>query len=420
METEVYDGSGKLLSITDKNGFVTTLTYSTSNTPSSIAPTSGYLITVTDPAQRQLQFTYNANGMLATVTDPAGQVYRYTIDTNFNLASVLYPGTPTARNYLYNESAHTQGGAFPAALTGVVDENGARYGTFDYDTSGNAIATQHAGGVDKFSLVYNSDGSSDVTDPQNSVTHHAFTIVNGVSLASTLSGPAIGFANVATRTYDSYNNPSSTTDFNGVSTCYTYDQSHGLETSRVEGVTGGCSGTPVGLRTLQTDWDTALREPIERRIYNASGTLETKTHWVYNTRRQTTYRCIVDPAVSGALSYTCGSSSNAPTGVRQWAFTYCEQADVTAGTCPLVGLLKSTDGPRTDVSDVTTYAYYQTTDLSGCATLGGTCHYLGDLKSITNALGQVTTYVSYDKDGRVTRVQDVNGVYTDMTYHARG
>ncbi|MCE7951992.1 MAG: RHS repeat protein, partial [Xanthomonadales bacterium PRO7] len=155
-------------------------------------------------------------------------------------------------------------------------------------------------------------------------------------------------------------------------------------------------------------------------MVNAGGVTESLTNWAYNTRGQTSARCEVDPAVSGASSYTCGASANAPTGVRQWSYTYCEQTGVTAGTCPLVGLLVSTDGPRTDVSDVTTYTYYQTTDLSGCSTLGAACHYLGDLYQVTNALGQVSTYVSYDKNGRVTRQQDANGVYTDMTYHPRG
>src|SRR5262249_55912603 len=88
--------------------------------------------------------------------------------------------------------------------------------------------------------------------------------------------------------------------------------------------------------------------------------------------------------------------------------------------CPIVGLLLTVDGPRTDVTDTTTYAYYATTSETGCTTLGGTCHRLGDLQTVTNALGHVTTYVSYDKNGRVTRIQDANGTYSDMTYHARG
>jgi RHS repeat-associated protein len=386
---------------------------------------------VTDPLGRTLQLAYGTlsgfaatTGFLKSMTDPSGNVYQYTYDStnsSANLLSVAYPGTATARSFLYAESAHVPSGAvLPNALTGIVDENSARNATFDFDAVGNATGTQHGAGADKFTLAYNSDGSADITDPQSGVSHHAFTLSNSMALASTLSGPSIGFSNAATRAYDSYNNQLSTTDFNGRSTCYGYDAVHGLETSRVEGVTGSCTGSPSGVRSVQTDWNTTLRKPTERRFYNSSGTLETKSDWTYNARRQVLSQCQVDPAVSGAMSYVCGSQTNAPPGVRQQTYTYCEQAGVTAGTCPVVGLVLTVDDPRTDVSDVTTYTYYQMTDTSGCATLGGACHSKGDLYQTTNALGQVSTYVSYDKNGRVTREQDANGTYTDMTYHARG
>jgi len=426
--TEHYDGAGKLSTITDAQGFIVTLAYSTSSTPSTIAPAPDYLITVTDPMGRTLQLTYDSTGALATVTDPAGQVYHYALssDASGNLGSVTYPGTATPRTYLYNEPAHTQSASFIAAMTGVIDENNARYTTIDYDTAGNAIGTQHANGADKFTLAYNSDGSSDVTDPLNNTTHHTFVVVNGVVRAATLSGPSIGFADGAARSYDTYGNQTSKTDFNGVQTCSGFDVVHGLETRRVEGVTTGCSGTPTGIRSVQTTWDTTLRLPTQRQTINASGAVEAQTRWTYNARGQTTARCEADPAVSGATTYACGSLATAPAGVRQWLTTYCEQADVTAGTCPLVGLTKFVNGPRatTDagmagLDDTTTYTYYQTDD-STCATNGACPHRKGDLWKVTNALSQITTYVTYDKNGRVTRLQDANGTYTDFVYHPRG
>jgi RHS repeat-associated protein len=409
---EHYNASGQLTSIVDAQGFQTTLAYSTSSTPTSIAPAPGYLITVTDPVFRSLQFTYVtlANyaptiGFLSTMTDPSGQVYQYNYNANGNLTSVSYPGVSTPRTYVYNEPAHTSGSNFPNVLTGVVDENNARYGTFDYDTSTNAIGTQQGAGSEKFTLTYNTDGSTDVVDPQNQTQHHTFQISNSVVLASTVSGPQIGFADAASRTYDGNNNPTSVTDFNGKTVCYTlYD--HGLEKSRTEGVVNNAScTTPVtGSRKIQTDWSTSLRLPTQRRIYSANGVEEARTDWIYNTRGQVLTRTQSDP-------------QNASNPVRTWTYTYC---NAISASCPVIGLLLSVDGPRTDVSDVTTYAYYQNTDQSGCATLGGVCHNIGDVQKVINALGQMTTYVSYDKNGRATRIQDANGVYTDMTYHARG
>ncbi|MEM5125954.1 RHS repeat domain-containing protein, partial [Enterococcus faecium] len=64
--------------------------------------------------------------------------------------------------------------------------------------------------------------------------------------------------------------------------------------------------------------------------------------------------------------------------------------------------------------------YYLSTDESGCGTAGGTCHRAGDVYRVTNALGQTTTFVAYDKNGRVARQSNTNGIITDLTYSPRG
>jgi YD repeat-containing protein len=62
------------------------------------------------------------------------------------------------------------------------------------------------------------------------------------------------------------------------------------------------------------------------------------------------------------------------------------------------------DGPRTDAADITTYGYYPN----------------GDLKTVTNALGHVTTISSVDGAGRPLSITDPNGVTTMLTYWPRG
>jgi RHS repeat-associated protein len=309
-------------------------------------------------------------------------------------------------------------------MTGITDELGTRYVTYSYDSSGRATNENLWSGsnqtlpVTPFTLSFPGNNQTVVTDPLGTSRTFQFEVNQGLlvldSMSQTCTGSICpGYATTKANTWDQTSGMKlSSTDFNGVVTTYTNDNTRDLETQRVE-----ASGT-AAQRTITTVWDANYRVPDQRSV-GVGTTPETLTNWTYNSRGQVTSRCIVDPNVSGATSYTCGSATNAPTGVRQWKYTYCD----SVGTgCPIVGLLKTVDGPRlsTDVSDVTTYAYYQTTDLSGCATLGGVCHNAGDLQSVTNAMGQVTTYVSYDKNGRVTRMQDANGTYTDMTYHARG
>jgi YD repeat-containing protein len=70
------------------------------------------------------------------------------------------------------------------------------------------------------------------------------------------------------------------------------------------------------------------------------------------------------------------------------------------------------DGPRTDVTDVTTMTYYPSTDT--CVACRGQLH------TVTDAASHVSTFDSYDADGRATQITDGNGVATTLAYTTRG
>ena len=77
---------------------------------------------------------------------------------------------------------------------------------------------------------------------------------------------------------------------------------------------------------------------------------------------------------------------------------------VSAVTYNAQGLIDTSDGPRTDVSDVTHYGYDSQ----------------GRLATITDALGHVTTFDTYDTYGNPGRSIDANNVTTLMTYTPEG
>src|SRR5262249_54392508 len=83
---------------------------------------------------------------------------------------------------------------------------------------------------------------------------------------------------------------------------------------------------------------------------------------------------------------------------RTWTYTYDSY-----------GRVLTVDGPRTDLSDVTTYAYYTCT----------TGYQCGQVQTVTNAAGQVTTYNTYNGYGQPLTITDPNGVVTTLTYDAR-
>ncbi|MFC5474685.1 RHS repeat protein, partial [Paraherbaspirillum soli] len=151
-----------------------------------------------------------------------------------------------------------------------------------------------------------------------------------------------------------------------------------LETSRVE-----ASGTPQA-RTISTQWHSTFSLPVRiaepKRVttyaYDASGNLLSKTEQ--------------------ATSDATGAQGLAPTvtgSARTWSYTYNN-----------LGQLLTATGPRTDVADKTTYAYDSN----------------GNLSTITNAVGQVTTLSNYDANGRVGSIADANGVTTQLSYSPRG
>lgn len=78
---------------------------------------------------------------------------------------------------------------------------------------------------------------------------------------------------------------------------------------------------------------------------------------------------------------------------RNWSYTYNSQ-----------GLIETANGPRTDVSDITTYAYDSQ----------------GRLTTVTNALSHITQLSNFDNYGNPQTVVDANGVTTSLGYSPQG
>lgn len=358
-EVETYDESGKLVSIANRAGVTQTLAYDG----------SGRLSTVTDAFGRQLTFGYNASGQLANFTDPSGASYIYGYNSVGNVSSVTYPGGHS-RTYVYNESANTGGANRPYALTGIVDENGVRFATYKYDSSERVISSEHAGGAQRYLFSYASN-STIVTDPLGTARTHTFTTLLGVARTTGISQPCVTCAGSAARSYDSAGNLASQTDFNGRITGYSYDLSRNLETSRTEAL-----GT-ARARTVTTQWHSSYRVPTE---IEEPGKRTTFTH----------------DASGNVLTKTERDTVTSES--RTWTYTYNS-----------FGRMLTADGPRTDVSDEAAYTYYT-------CTTGYEC---GQVHTVTNAAGHVTTYNTYNAHGQPLTMTDPNGVVTTLAYDLR-
>jgi YD repeat-containing protein len=458
-EVELYDKDGRLLSVTARSGLVTKLTYSDgqngflypagSSDPNTAGPegfrspdcqvahpiapvakklAKGHMLCVTDPFGRQVHFQYLLSGQnqydtfnrARRMLDQSGQAYVFEYDgpsgpsSANNLTKITLPDSST-RTYHYNEAALINGGSacaglpngLPNALTGITDENGVRYATWTYDCSVRATSSKHGVNVDLHALTY-SAGSTAVLDPLGTSRTVALQTVLGVVKSTGVTQPAVGGGNVSTAiSYDANGNVSSRTDWNGNRTNYTHDLTRNLETQRVEGLTSG-GGTTPQTRTINTEWHATFRLPKR----------------VAEPLRITTYAYNGDPGAS------CGFKSDGTTLVPGVLCTKTIQATTDANGSqgfsatptgsPRIwtyeeynpnGLVVKVNGPRTDVTDRTTYAYYADND----ADFGKR----GNIQTITNAAGHITSITAYNAHGQPLTISDPNGLVTTLTYDLR-
>lgn len=432
-DSEKYSGNGKLLSVASRSGITQRVTYSTGSTNdtgisrwpedapacSNVQPggviAAGLAVCITDHWGHQLQFEYDDKGRVRKMVDPANETYTYEYDgvsggctgksaldagcSANNLTAVTYPGGKN-RIYHYNELSLVNNGAncpymprlgtglghLPNALTGITDENGTRYASWGWDCLNRAVMSEHAGGVEKVTLVHGAraaDGSNTVAvtsylgttaAPQNITRNYHFKLALGVAKNDSIDQPCEGCDGLMARTYDSNNNVLTSQDWSGNKKAFTYDPTRNLETSRIE-----AQGTALA-RTITTEWHPTLRlrtrvaEPlrITSFTYDANGNMLSQT-----------IQATTD--TNGSKGFQA-SADGAP---KVFSFTY-----------NALGQLASKVGPGVN----TTLAYDDQ----------------GNLATETNAAGHVTRYSNYDVNGRVGQVSDPNGLTTSYTYGPRG
>ncbi len=368
---------------------------------------SGRLSTVTDAFGHTLTFGYNANNDIATVTDSASNVISYSYDTNDNLTRVNYPDT-TTKIYYYEDPNN------PHGLTGIayVDANNVttRFATFGYyynssnvsdPSNGKAILTEHAqtdngSPQEKFTLAYGSPavGQTTVTDPAGMQNVMTFATNLGVMNLTANVNQSDGLS--LTQAFDTNNNLTCRKDEAGHVTTYTYNSTN-QKLSMTEGQGGDCSNPPSSVTS------TSAARTVSYQYLSPTLDLPIliTTPSVYPGQNKTT-----------TIQYTDPNHPNLPTIITQAGFTPsgAPVSRSVALSYNTHGQVSSIDGPRTDVNDVTTLVYNDCTIGYGC----------GQLSRVTNALGHVTTYDSYDANGRLLQMTDPNGLKTAYTYDARG
>ncbi|WP_187308483.1 RHS repeat-associated core domain-containing protein [Lysobacter antibioticus] len=396
--TLIFDNEGRALQLLLDSGI--SLSYSYDN--------YGRITRVTHTSGRSIELHYESSAIdspISSISSEGTTLVSYTYLYEFpNFPTVGLIETATyadgkSRKYHYEDTRFTK------HLTGVSTEDNARFSTFSYDERGRVISSVHAGGADGVSLTYTSAGGAVVTGALGQQEDYGLTSGSG-ALPRKISGFTDSRGSV-TQTYadtatDFRRRLDTVTDRNGTQTKHAYAEASDPVT-----------GQPARTHTVKE----AVGLPQERSSTERRDIASNRTLLTQAGNRETR---IVRNARLQPVTVTVRDTVSNQT--RTTAYAYCEAADVAASnsTCPILGLVKSVDGPRTDVNDITTFQYYGSDD-STCATQPALCTYRkGDLRKVVDALGRSTETFGYDPQGRPLSVADANGIVTDYEYHPRG
>ncbi len=370
---ETYNSNGVLQSITSRAGVVQTMTYNSAGSLGGVADSFGNSLTI----------NRNSSNQISSIAFGSAGTVQYSYDSSQRLSQVTNLDGTTV-SYLYGNAS------FPNALTGKVDENGTQFLSWGYDSLERGTSNSMAGAAMNTSVSYNSDGTVTVTDALGAARTFTYTRIGDFNETTSISGsqcPTCGDS--AATTYDASGWVSSSTDYNGNLTCYQHDAVRGLELVRIEGFAPG-STCPSGLSTytpqsgtlqrkITTQWNSSWREPSQ--ITEPTRT----TSFTFDGSGNVLTKTVTDTTVTPNVS-------------RTWTYTYNSYGQVLTA-----------QGPRTDVNSTTTYVYYT------CSS-GWQC---GQVQTITNALGQVRRFNTYNAYGQPLTITDPNGIVSKLAYNSR-
>ena len=379
---EKFSGSGRLESVTDRNGNATTLSYDG----------SGELETITDPSGQAITLAYDAEGLVEEATDPMGHVVRYAYESK-NLKSVTLPGETSPNWQFKYDGSHR--------MTSMTDGRGGKTSN-EYDGSNRVISQTDPAGrtltwkYEPFHTTITNETTGAVTDEWFNSNNQPRSITRGYGTASAstdtfaytaaglLASRTDGDGHTTTYGYDAAGNRTGERNAEGDETMWTYNEAHEVTSET----------TPGGEKTT-----------ISR---NADGNPETVSRPAPESKTQT-------------VSYEYGPHGEVETMTdplgHVWSYGYDKYGNRTSET-DLEGdeqtwgynedsQVISKVSPRGNEEGAEAAKY--TTSIERDAQ--------GRPVKVTDQLGETTKF-AYDPDGNIESITDPNGRKTKFTNDA--
>ncbi|MBF9263518.1 RHS repeat-associated core domain-containing protein [Paracidovorax cattleyae] len=240
-----FDSAGKLLERRYRNGWIVSYEYF-----------GAALTGIRNHFGRSITFERNGGRFVERMNRPDGSIISYSYAgisaESFSLSAVSYGGSYT-KKYVYENSK------YPLLLTGLIDEDGKRYASFNYDDQGRTLKAAHAGDVLAYEFDYSNiaSGKALVKDAQGQRREFGFARQDGSMVITTASAvPALAYDPVATRTVNSAGLVSTEQSFAGRRNIYDWNEQRKLPV-KVTHAAGSADE-----RAVSTDWHLVFRRPI--------------------------------------------------------------------------------------------------------------------------------------------------------------
>ena len=408
--TYTYDANGDLVSVTDKNGNVSSFTYEdhyitgvTAADGTSVSTNQydddGRLISTTDANGNTITFEHDIDGQIETVTNRLGYTTVYTYDENGNVLTVT-DGRGNTTTYTYDSNNNKISETDPLGntitysydsnnnLTNATNSEGITVGSL-YSTTGQ-VASVTLGGTTALTLSYDSYGNlSSATDALGNTQTYSYSSDGKLTSLSDSIGDIVNI------TYDSNGNATSITNAAGMVTSFTYDE-YGRAIS---------STTTYQGQSL-TDTYTYDANNNVTKVVSADGTVTSYTYDAFSNMTSAT-------DAFGTTNYSYDvygnlTSVSYPDGTTE-SFAYDAENQVISST--------------NRYGKTSTYSYDAVGNLKKITYSNGTTKtYVYDacnsVTSVTGVTGTTTTY-EYDSIGRNTAVIDDDGNETNYTYNSQ-
>lgn len=444
---EHYDAQGRLLKVVQRNGWTTTLSYSTATTPAAVAPWPGLLVAVRNHFGRELRFSYDAAGRLRELLPPgavpgaapgsSASPVRYGheepaslgagVPAAGQLSSVTWADGRT-RRYHYEHAAQ------PGLLTGISDETGTRIGSYRYTATGRLQRTEGPGGANAVELSANGATSYviDRSGPTPQTTTYRWEQVQGLIRPTSVSAPCpLCGSSSASTAYTATGEVARSTAHDGRITFFRYD-AKGREIERA--IYPASHNTATSRPALSeaesvttTRWHASWNLPLERA---QPGWIEVYTYGSASMLTSTTRQATTD--ATGALGLaaartgsvlrteTVYDTSRLPTrvtevvdGVQTAAYAY----QYIGGNASRV---TATDAAGTSVGDLLRDAHGRITQLSTSA--GGISRFGYDLRGRLASATLPDWSAAFDRDARglIQLMRFGDGAWIRIVYDAAG